>query len=76
VELLLKAFKPVFEQTGAILEIVGDGELRQSLQQQAAELGLGKAVIFRGWLSQPKQPRRCSRPTRWFCQAFTNAVGP
>jgi glycosyltransferase involved in cell wall biosynthesis len=52
VDLLLQAFKPVAENTGAVLEIVGDGELRQQLQSQAKELGVAGSVTFRGWLSQ------------------------
>jgi len=54
VDVLLEAFKSVAEATAATLEIVGDGELRGALEQQARDLGLSSRVTFRGWLSQPQ----------------------
>lgn len=52
VDLLLEAFSPVAAKTDAILDIIGDGKLRQSLEEQATGLGLNDNVIFTGWLSQ------------------------
>lgn len=52
VDLLLEAFQPVAAKTGAILEIIGDGVLRQELEAQSADLGLASSVMFTGWLSQ------------------------
>lgn len=52
VDLLLEAFGPVAAQTGAVLEIIGDGVLRQELEDQTARLGLAGSVVFTGWLSQ------------------------
>jgi glycosyltransferase involved in cell wall biosynthesis len=52
VDLLLTAFQPVATTTGATLELIGDGVLRQELEAQAANLGLADHVIFTGWLSQ------------------------
>lgn len=65
VDLLLIAFRRVAEQVPVSLEIIGDGEERQALEQQAAELGLLTSqstgsiqpslkghVHFAGWLSQ------------------------
>ncbi|KAM3114180.1 glycosyltransferase family 4 protein [Phormidesmis sp. 146-33] len=52
VDLLLDAFQPVAAQTGAILEIIGDGVLRQQLEAQAARLKLSDHVKFTGFLSQ------------------------
>lgn len=54
VDLLLEAFKPVADQTNAVLEIIGDGVERPALQAQATQLGLESNVIFAGWLSQDK----------------------
>jgi len=54
VDLLLEAFQPVVAQTGAVLEIIGDGVLRQELEDQAACLGLAQNVVFTGWLSQER----------------------
>lgn len=52
VDLLLEAFAPVAAQTGAVLEIIGDGGVRSQLEAQAASLGLDGKVVFAGWLSQ------------------------
>lgn len=52
VDLLLEAFKPVADATGAVLEIIGDGVERPALEAQAARLGLADHVIFAGFLSQ------------------------
>jgi glycosyltransferase involved in cell wall biosynthesis len=52
VELLIEAFQGVAAETDACLEIIGDGNLRQELEAQAVNLGLGERVKFSGWLSQ------------------------
>ncbi len=52
VDLLLEAFGPVAAQTGALLEIIGDGVMRQKLEELTVHLGLVGSVIFTGWLSQ------------------------
>lgn len=52
VDLLIEAFVPVAAQTGAVLEIIGDGVLRQELEAQSDRLGLAGSVVFTGWLSQ------------------------
>lgn len=52
VDLLLEAFKPVADETGAVLEIIGHGAERAALEAQAARLELQGNVIFVGWLSQ------------------------
>ncbi|MEG4999419.1 glycosyltransferase family 4 protein [Microcoleus sp. B4-D4] len=52
VDLLLEAFAPVAAQTDAVLEIIGDGEMREELEAQTARLGLDSRVVFSGWLSQ------------------------
>jgi glycosyltransferase involved in cell wall biosynthesis len=52
VDLLLEAFQPVAAKTGAILEMIGDGVLRQELEAQATHLKLSDNVVFRGFLSQ------------------------
>jgi glycosyltransferase involved in cell wall biosynthesis len=52
VDLLLEAFQPVAAAMGAILEIIGDGVMRQELEAQTVRLGLSNNVVFTGWLSQ------------------------
>jgi glycosyltransferase involved in cell wall biosynthesis len=58
IDLLLEAFQPVAAKTGAILELIGDGALRQELIDQSASLGLAEYVLFPGWLSQPDCARK------------------
>ena len=52
VDLLLEGFQPVAAETGALLEIIGDGVMRQELEALTAHLGLVGSVVFTGWLSQ------------------------
>jgi glycosyltransferase involved in cell wall biosynthesis len=48
---LLRAGKLLKDRgTPFTIEMVGDGEQRQELEQLAAELGITDQVIFRGWL--------------------------
>ena len=70
-DLLLPAFKQVIEQLPATLEIIGEGDARDSLTQLAAELGLTDtqqhssgygdrlpAMQFSGWLPQKESALR------------------
>jgi glycosyltransferase involved in cell wall biosynthesis len=52
VDLLLEAFVAVAAQTDAVLEIIGDGEMRGALEAQTARLDLNSRVVFSGWQSQ------------------------
>jgi len=47
-----EAFAAVVAQTDAVLEIIGDGDLRGELEAQTARLGIDSSVVFSGWLSQ------------------------
>ena len=52
VDLLLEAFVAVVAQTDAVLEIIGDGDIRGELEAQTVRLGIDSRVVFSGWLSQ------------------------
>lgn len=52
INFLIDAFKPVADKTNAVLELVGDGEVRPDLEKQVADLGLENNVVFRGWLKR------------------------
>lgn len=52
VDLQQEAFAAVVAQTDALLEIIGDGDLRGELEAQTARLGIDSSVVFSGWLSQ------------------------
>ncbi|MBE9092842.1 glycosyltransferase family 4 protein [Tychonema sp. LEGE 07203] len=52
VDLLLTAFVPVTAKFDAVLEIIGDGDMRGELEAQTARLGLDSKVVFSGWQSQ------------------------
>jgi glycosyltransferase involved in cell wall biosynthesis len=50
VDLLLRAFAEVADESPARLTIVGDGPQREELEALAATLGIEKQVDFTGWL--------------------------
>ncbi|MCJ8278484.1 MAG: glycosyltransferase, partial [Rivularia sp. ALOHA_DT_140] len=52
VDLLLEAFSVVAAEENVCLEIIGDGDQRQLLETQTAQLGLSEKVTFSGWLAQ------------------------
>ncbi|MGI0485432.1 glycosyltransferase family 4 protein [Pantanalinema rosaneae CENA516] len=49
-QFLVEAFKTVAEQTNAVLEIIGDGELREEIAARVMELGLQNRVNLHGRL--------------------------
>ncbi len=52
IQFLVPAFKQVTEQTNAILELIGDGELMDSIKAQVAEMGISDRVNFHGRLTR------------------------
>lgn len=58
VDLLLEALARVAVEPAPVLEIIGDGPMRQPLEARAAALGLGDRVRFHGWQPQPESARR------------------
>jgi glycosyltransferase involved in cell wall biosynthesis len=69
VDILLDSFALVNEKIPAELEIVGDGPERARLEAQAARLGVGHQVVFRGWLD----PEDCAR-RMGVCDIFVSAA--
>jgi glycosyltransferase involved in cell wall biosynthesis len=58
VEFLIKAFKTVAErEPRAVLEILGDGEERRSLEDLTQQLNLRDRVTFAGWVSAAEGSR-------------------
>jgi glycosyltransferase involved in cell wall biosynthesis len=47
---LIEAFKQVAAKTNSVLELIGDGELYQSIKNQVAALGIQDRVVFHGRL--------------------------
>ena len=47
-QFLVEAFKPVAERTNSVLEMIGDGELKTSIEAKVAELGIQERVNFHG----------------------------
>jgi len=61
VDTLLKAFAQVLQANPeARLVLVGDGERRQAMMQQASDLGLGEAAQFTGYVAHAEVPRLMS----------------
>jgi glycosyltransferase involved in cell wall biosynthesis len=52
IQFLVQAFKQVTEQTNAILELIGDGELMDSVKTQVTAMGISDRVNFHGRLSR------------------------
>ena len=69
VDILLDSFALVNEKIPAQLEIVGDGPERARLEAQAARLGVGQKVVFRGWLDPEDCARRMGE-----CDIFVSAA--
>jgi len=69
VDILLDSFALASEKIPAQLEIVGDGPERERLEAQAARLGVGQKVVFRGWLD----PEDCAR-RMGVCDVYVSAA--
>lgn len=51
-QFLVQAFKQVSEHSNSVLEMIGDGELLDSIRTQATETGTGDRINFHGRLSR------------------------
>jgi glycosyltransferase involved in cell wall biosynthesis len=61
VDLLLEAFKPVGEQYGATLDIIGEGKERSRLERIARDLSLAHCVTFAGWMKPADSAARLAQ---------------
>lgn len=52
VQFLVEAFKQVAERTNSVLELIGDGVLRDSIETQVEALNLQNSVNFHGWMTR------------------------
>ncbi len=71
-DLLIDATKPLFEQHGNLfLTIIGTGEMKSKLQDQAEACGLTDRILFEGVIPPEKIPARLAKadllvlPSRW-----------
>src|SRR6202041_2064616 len=58
VEIILEAARRIHFDVAISLEIIGDGPMRKTWQEQAERMGLSGTVTFSGWMSQPDCARR------------------
>ena len=70
VDVLLEAVARTDPQLEITAEIVGDGEQRDALREQAAELGIADRVVFRGYL-EDSELREAYMAADVFCQPGT-----
>lgn len=64
VRVLLRATAELREEYPDVtLRVVGDGPLRESLEQFAADVGVADRVTFTGWLPQDRLPEQYSEAT-------------
>lgn len=52
VQFLVQAFKQVADTTNSVLELIGDGELRQQIEAEVAALNIQNRVNFHGWMKR------------------------
>jgi glycosyltransferase involved in cell wall biosynthesis len=52
VQFLVEAFKQVASRTNSVLELIGDGKLRSSIEGQVAALNIQERVNFHGWMTR------------------------
>jgi len=57
-DLALRAAAPILQSGLAHFTVVGDGRERNRLEQLVKDLGVGKAVVFSGWLGHAEALRR------------------
>jgi glycosyltransferase involved in cell wall biosynthesis len=58
IEIILEATRRVRLDVAISLEIIGEGPMRNTWQDQAERMGLRGTVTFSGWMSQPDCARR------------------
>jgi glycosyltransferase involved in cell wall biosynthesis len=58
IEIILEATRRVHFDVAISLEIIGEGPMRDTWQEQAERMGLSDIVTFSGWMSQPDCARR------------------
>lgn len=56
VDFLVQAFTKVAQQSDAVLELVGDGELMPQVRQIVNDLGLQNRIRIHGWIDRAKLP--------------------
>ncbi|HEY9665006.1 MAG TPA: glycosyltransferase family 4 protein [Allocoleopsis sp.] len=52
IQFLVQAFHKIASRCNAVLDLVGDGELRSEIESSVAAFGLQERVRFHGWLPQ------------------------
>ncbi len=73
---LISAFAKVKEIVPLVtLEIVGEGELREKLENQVEELGVGQSVIFSGRQPYDEVARRMRQSDLFVLDSFYEAIG-
>ena len=54
ISFMVDAFQYVAGKTGAVLELIGDGEMRSEIEKRIGELRIEDKVILHGWKSRPE----------------------
>ena len=71
---LIRLWKPIFEQTGTVLKIIGGGEEQQALEKEIADQGLEDGVILAGAMDHDSVLREMKRSVFYAMTSFSEGL--
>lgn len=72
---LIRLWKPIYERTGMVLKIIGDGDQRQELEKEIAALGVEKAVILTGAMDHDRVLEEMKKSVFYAMTSYSEGFG-